>query len=293
MDGVLQDRQRHPGRDGPGPGLMLPPEVPHRTIGQFCDHVCMYVRFRPDHDAITEELTGHLEDHKDVLLEGDPDMPLLEAEYRAVASMGDAEELGRWLDSIHSPVLGWFQIWFFRAVVLVGVLALLLLLPQAERAAQQLAARPPELEISENSRVIAALHPEGAWSWQDYTFSIPQAVETQDWDGRSVKALLKIAHPNPWRKEPDLLGSIWAEDDLGNRYDSMDTVNELLSGDGYPAWRGDCWGSTAARFLFATYCEIEVRKVDPAAAKLTLHLDRYGEDVLWLTIPLEGGGGNG
>ena len=180
---------------------MLPPEVPHRTIGQFCDHVCMYVRFRPDHDAITEELTGHLEDHKDVLLEGDPDMPLLEAEYRAVASMGDAEELGRWLDSIHSPVLGWFQIWFFRAVVLVGVLALLLLLPQAERAAQQLAARPPELEISENSRVIAALHPEGAWSWQDYTFSIPQAVETQDWDGRSVKALLKIAHPNPWRKD--------------------------------------------------------------------------------------------
>ena len=272
---------------------MLPPGAPHRTIGQFCDHVCMFVRFRPDHDAITEELTGHLEDHRDVLLEGDPDMPLLEAEYRAVASMGDAEALGRWLDSIHSPVLGWFQIWFFRAVVLVGVLAFLLLLPQAERAAQQLAARPPELEISGSSRVIAALHPEGAWSWQDYTFSIPQAVETQDWDGRSVKALLKIAHPNPWRKEPILPGSIWAEDDLGNRYDSMDTVNELLSGDGYPAWRGDCHGSTAARFLFATYCEIEVRKVDPAAAKLTLHFDRYGEDVLWLTIPLEGGGENG
>ena len=47
---------------------MLPPEIPHRTIGQVCDHVCMYVRFRPDHDAITEELTGHLEDHRDVLL---------------------------------------------------------------------------------------------------------------------------------------------------------------------------------------------------------------------------------
>ena len=89
--------------------MSAPPQVPRRTIGQFCDHVCMYVRFRPDHDSITEELTGHLEDHKDALLEGDPDMPLLEAEYRAVASMGDAEELGRWLDSIHSPVLGWFQ----------------------------------------------------------------------------------------------------------------------------------------------------------------------------------------
>lgn len=272
---------------------MLPPEVPHRTIGQFCDHVCMYVRFRPDHEAITQELTGHLEDHKDALLEGDPDMPLLEAEYRAVAAMGDAEALGRWLDSIHSPVLGWFQIWFFRVVVLVGVLVLLLFLPQAERAAQHLASRPPELAISENSQILAELHPEGAWSWQDYTFFIPQAVEAREWDGRSVRALLKIAHPNPWRKDPVLLSAIWAEDDLGNRYDSMDTVNERLSGDGYPAWHGDCWGSTAARFLFATYYEIEVRKVDPAATQITLHFDRYGEDVLWLTIPLEGGGGNG
>ena len=273
--------------------MSAPPQVPRRTITQFCDHVCQYVRFHPDHEAIAAELAAHMEDHRAALLEAHPDMTLWEAEYRAVASMGDAEALGRKLNAIHSPVLGWLQIWFFRAVVLVGVLAFLLLLPQAEQAAQQLAARPPELEISESSRVIAALHPEGAWSWQDYTFSIPQAVETQDWDGRSVKALLKIAHPNPWRKEPVLPGSIWAEDDLGNRYDSMDTVNELLSGDGCPAWRGDCHGSTAARFLFVTYCEIEVRKVDPAAAKLTLHLDRYGEDVLWLTIPLKGGGGNG
>ena len=32
----------------------------HRTISPFCDHVCMYVRFRPDHEAITAELTAHL-----------------------------------------------------------------------------------------------------------------------------------------------------------------------------------------------------------------------------------------
>ena len=63
--------------------MSAPAAAPHRTISQFCDHVCMYVRFRPDHEAITAELTAHLEDHKDAILEIHPDMTLWEAERRA------------------------------------------------------------------------------------------------------------------------------------------------------------------------------------------------------------------
>ena len=36
------------------------PGVPQPTIGQFCAKVCGWVRFWPDHDAITAELTAHL-----------------------------------------------------------------------------------------------------------------------------------------------------------------------------------------------------------------------------------------
>ena len=32
--------------------MSAPPQVPRRTITQFCDHVCQYVRFHPDHAAI-------------------------------------------------------------------------------------------------------------------------------------------------------------------------------------------------------------------------------------------------
>ena len=74
--------------------MSAPAAAPHRTISQFCDHVCMYVRFRPDHEAITAELTAHLEDHKDAILEIHPDMTLWEAERRAVEAMGNPEELG-------------------------------------------------------------------------------------------------------------------------------------------------------------------------------------------------------
>ena len=68
--------------------MSAPAAAPHRTISQFCDHVCMYVRFRPDHEAITAELTAHLEDHKAAILETRPDMPLREAERRAAEAMG-------------------------------------------------------------------------------------------------------------------------------------------------------------------------------------------------------------
>ena len=125
VGGIYPYRQRHSGRNQSGPGMSAPAAAPHRTISQFCDHVCMYVRFRPDHEAITAELTAHLEDHKAAILETRPDMPLREAERRAVEAMGNPEELGRWLDSIHNPLLGWLQIWFVRAVVLAGVLMLL------------------------------------------------------------------------------------------------------------------------------------------------------------------------
>ena len=119
--------------------MSAPAAAPHRTISQFCDHVCMYVRFRPDHEAITAELTAHLEDHKAAILETRPDMPLREAERRAVEAMGNPEELGRWLDSIHNPLLGWLQIWFVRAVCILAALVLVLALPQAERVHNQAA----------------------------------------------------------------------------------------------------------------------------------------------------------
>ena len=115
--------------------MSAPAAAPHRTISQFCDHVCMYVRFRPDHEAITAELTAHLEDHKAAILETRPDMPLREAERRAVEAMGNPEELGRWLDSIHNPLLGWLQIWFVRAVCILAALVLVLALPRRGQSA--------------------------------------------------------------------------------------------------------------------------------------------------------------
>lgn len=266
--------------------------APHRTTGQFCGHVCQFVRFRPDHEAITAELTAHLEDHKDAILEIHPDMTLWEAERRAVEAMGNPEELGRWLDSIHNPLLGWLQIWFVRAVCILAASVLVLALPQAERVHNQAAdiQRLRSWGPSDREHVTADFAPDRTWTWRGYTFSIPRAVVEQWEEGQKVSYLLRIAHPNPWRQDPQLREGIWAEDDLGNHYYSMEEQQALSDQGAFRVYMGRSSGNYSAAYPFATYYDMGVSNIDPAATEITLHFDRYGEDVLWLTIPLEGGG---
>ena len=65
----------------------------------WVDAVCEQVRFRPDRKGIALELRVHYDDHvKDLLRLGrDPTL----AEERALAAMGNAQEVGRALDRVH------------------------------------------------------------------------------------------------------------------------------------------------------------------------------------------------
>lgn len=88
----------------------------------WVDAVCEQVRFQPDRKAIARELRVHYEDHvKDLLRLGrDPAL----AEERALAAMGDAQEVGRALDKVHKPWLGW--LWEVSRVLAWALTALAL-----------------------------------------------------------------------------------------------------------------------------------------------------------------------
>lgn len=89
---------------------------------KWCDTATRQVRFFWDRSDIAAELTAHYEDHvKDLERIGfDHDLAL----ERALGAMGDAEEVGRALDRVHKPLLGW--LWLMSKVV-VPVLALAVL----------------------------------------------------------------------------------------------------------------------------------------------------------------------
>lgn len=275
------------------------PNTPRRTMEQFCGQVCSFVRFSPDHDAISAELTGHMEEHRDALLESHPDMTLWDAESRAVQSMGDPEALGRQLDQIHDPLLGWFQIWFRRAVWTLAVLILLFALPRIGETITNLIAPPSYdgvgigylLKHYDQYDVMADFTPNATWQWNGYTFSIQRAIvthsEASDYSDEALHLhyLMKVGHSNPWQRGPEFREWLWAEDDLGNRYPSRGQ-QELYQ---LPTSAGDSSGNPTAIYPFASYYDLWVGGIHPEATRLTLHFDRFGEDAICLTLPLKGG----
>lgn len=71
----------------------------------WCNAVTQQVRFWPDHAEIIRELEDHYEDH--VLDLERLGYPAQLAQQRALAAMGDPEEVGRGMDAVHQPLLGW------------------------------------------------------------------------------------------------------------------------------------------------------------------------------------------
>ena len=272
------------------------------SFQRYCEAVCAYVRFRPDHGAISRELTAHLEDHADALAERHPELPPTEARRRAIAAMGDPEELGRALDQLHSPLLGWLQIWWIRSARLLAVLALLLALTRADALFTAFTA-PSEygfhmaalVERYEELDLVADFRPQEIWRQGGYTFSIERALVTRSADtayGRESLSLayqLRVTHPNPWQRAPDFRAWLWAEDDLGNHYPSRGQQEQY----GLPVRAGDSAGNPIASTPFVSYYDLWVAGIDPDAKELTLRFDRYGENAIYLTVPLEGGVSHG
>ena len=98
----------------------------HKEWYQWRDEALRQVRFTPDHDAIAKELYAHYEDHVRDLERIGYDEEL--ARQRALAAMGDAEEVGRGLDAAHKPWLGWlFEAtgWLMAALALMLAVTLL------------------------------------------------------------------------------------------------------------------------------------------------------------------------
>lgn len=129
--------------------------APGSPIRDFCARVCAQVRFTPDRAAISAELAAHLEDRADALRERDPALTPEEAQARAVAAMGDPEAIGRALNQSHSPLLGWFQVWFRRAVWSLAAMVLLVSLPQTVQTLTALAAPPVFQETAGLGHLLA------------------------------------------------------------------------------------------------------------------------------------------
>ena len=93
---------------------------------KWCREAIEQIRFKPDRGKVQEELLAHIVDHMEFMVfHGYTEE---EAEARAVAAMGNPEEVGKQLDAVHKPWLGWLWI-ASRVLVMILLFIVITFLP--------------------------------------------------------------------------------------------------------------------------------------------------------------------
>lgn len=269
-------------------------------FSSFTTAVSACIRFKPDREAVEEELTAHLEDRRDAYLARG--MTRQEAEDLAMRSMGDPKEIGRALDKAHSPWLGWFQVWFGRVVLAVLAFTAVIAIQFVTGAVSDLLT-PDSVAQYQNypwshlstENIITDYRADTVWEYDGYTFTVQRvAVACSAYtDSLTMYYRIKTTNRNPWLRGPDFEDWLWAEDDLGNYYCTWGEIEvengRPLSQNGY---RHNV-GNVSQTNVFSSYYDLWVQGIDPEVSEITLCFDRYGDTAILLTVPLKGGSGSG
>ena len=244
---------------------------------RWLDAATRGIRFGPDRTAVRQELTDHLEDKIANLKRVFPDMDDREAEQRALAQMGDAEEIGKELSRIHKPWLGY--LWRASQAILLLVVVLFAAglmkhmesnwfnqVKEAWRDSKEFHRIEEALYENQPSAVVEETE-FSRWDWPggkllalyphlDQEQRLGEASVTLSraalWQvegmGQVLYTQVSIAYDKPWEKSKLLTMYLQAEDSLGNHYGYKFALREdgaSMSGMGslgqQSHWNGYTW----------------------------------------------------
>ena len=261
-----------------------------RDMGRrtWVDTAVRGIRFRPDRRAVRAELDAHLEDKIADLQRIFPDIPPEEAEQRAVAQMGDPEQVGSQLAKLHRPWLGYLWRASQAAAVAVALLAVWTLL--CANVLWGWEDRPSFFAGSESAADYASrwcggeiemveLPPQEPVSYGGYTFTVTQCTvyrrvepepERPAHNGL-VHIIIETDHRRPWESAECFGLDLWVRDDQGR---------EIVNDPAGPAVRS--WIRLERRPFRDTY-ELVVPLPHWESRRLELRYTSLGSD---LTIPI-------
>lgn len=258
-----------------------------RSVWSWLNLATAGIRFGPDREEVYRELREHIEDKTADFQRIFPDMTENEARDRAVAGMGDPEEIGKELAKVHRPWLGYLWVasrWLARIALVLSAVALLfwggtrhdleyLLAWGKENREKQaysdaLYGGQPQLK----GERVALYDLDGETRLGRCTISAHRAVLWRGTDGSDTLFInLRLDYDRPWESQEMALYSLWAEDDLGNRY----TANDFSAG--WP-WGGLGWVETDVRLENVPENAREVRIHYLPGTDLDLALDLRREE---------------
>lgn len=182
--------------------------MPRPEFSAFLNRVLGHVRFALDRPAIREELFAHLEDKTERLLADG--LTEEEACHRAVEEMGDPDLLGRELNRVHNPVLGW--LWRISGYA-AAVTAVLLILSCAQTLYFSVT-DTREKNIRENHEIVREIEVDETIHIDSRVVHLDKLLLDSD---NTAHLLYDYWYDRPFENGWSFSLS-WIEDDAGNVY---------------------------------------------------------------------------
>lgn len=265
--------------------LKRQPGAPVRSIAEWTMRATKHIHYWPDRVAIEAELKASYEDHRDTLIEAGETRD--RASFLALQALGDPEEAGRLLRSIHQPLLT--ALWQVSRVLLVCILTVVSILAILQGRAQlSVLTRNPEEDILNDMAFYREMgdntwrregHCDETASLEDYTFSVTRAMicQTKEADlvgNHSYYMVLILKEDGPFSLDapPDLQYFLTAEDDQLNFYDSI--WNKV---DGYTPERSVKMQNVSARRWNSHYACLWIAPTEPDVQWIDLSYDHLGK----------------
>lgn len=245
------------------------------SFDAWCKRAVSQIRYKPDQQAVFDELKAHLEDHfEDLLTQG---YSIEEAKRLALEAMGSAEEIAPQLGQIHKPFWGYVYSVVKVAAIITSFLALFLLIAASINHFHARISIAGFKSLEEEGQGGYYCEPNVSVTCEGYRFRVAEAAINAE--GDTLHLELQTMYW-PWMRECQIYDHIWAVDSLGNVYSSRWEANyanipKLKWGGGYFT------GNLAVQGLCLTQFDSEAQWVE-------LRYDRDGREIV-LHIDLTGG----
>ena len=217
----------------------------YKSQERWLDTAVSGIRFGLDQREVRAELEGHIEDKMADLKRIFPDIPPDEARERALAGMGDPEELKVRLARIHRPWLGWLGTasrWMFCILLLISsLLGMSIKFGMENRS----------LRGSTNYGVVHRIQGGEKAELGQYTFQITGAacLEYPDREAE-LQVALRASSPRFWERinPRAVVDNMTVVGPDGTRYaadsyrpaDGSEQSDHTVWGDLFSEW-GPCW----------------------------------------------------
>lgn len=267
---------------------------------KWCRDAVSRIVLMQDRITVEQELMGHMEDRYDSLTRQGHSSET--AEMLTLASMGNPEEVARELGLIHRPF--WGHVVQTTHYLVIGMLCLTLLFgglsflknfyfrpafsnpsygaynPYTDTNASLYAGQAhrtfyssPDCSFSEGGYTVKLTH---AALWNSTVQNTVGKAEESD----SLYMQLQVTNPLIWADADDISRWLWAEDDLGNRYDATYESAPNTESVRVKTYRVNPW-STVHELILNNFISRDAQWID-------LHYDRAGRDYT-LRVELTGG----